>query len=230
MKKNSPLNKHNINSSQTDGVSNDFKASWEAYKSSQLSNGVPLDHSAVEEIDGRTPQVLSAGKAKDGEMILKGVRFERIDGHTLRKELTREEAKLLRLRSKVRELSPQFDPSYSAARSLHSKAISTLWRELMHCIVNNKPFDTSLVISFYKSYNWKELFISPLKRLPNVKHFKIIGLAPHDKTFEAHGVLKREFDPQIEWEPFKNRAINNYLAKQESRMIKSLQRGRLDLF
>ena len=141
------------------------------------------------------------------------------------REYSREQCLELKMLSRIRSLSPQFTPKYSSAKLLHSKQIQALWDHIMDCIINNKAFDCSLLAKFYKDYDWSTLFKSPLKLLPNVRTFKIVGLSNYDKTFAKHGIQKREFDPQIETTPFKNKKINAFLLHQEKRLIGSLKAG-----
>jgi hypothetical protein len=65
-----------------------------------------------------------------------------------------------------------------------------------------------------------QTFVYPIKRIPNVRKFKVEVLSRYHPVFESAGIKKREFDPLITSEPHFNRQANKYIRHQLTRLNK----------
>ena len=63
--------------------------------------------------------------------------------------------------------------------------------------------------------------ITPYTPIPNVRRFRIEALAPHHPIFLKAGIKKREFKPEMEFDPYWNKRMNNHVKNQFARMKKA---------
>jgi hypothetical protein len=69
--------------------------------------------------------------------------------------------------------------------------------------------------------------VYPLRDLPNVRTFKVKVKAPYHPIFKKKGILKRQFEPLLESEPYNNKSLNRYLKHQFIRLNKARSNPKL---